>query len=152
MATQAAGMARVRREELAVSFIMAIAGSLPSMRKRSRPPPERPADAHPSAQRHPPSDKMSETHTASHAALDTHEVTTFSLDVHFVSPAPVSSPGSAGLQPGSRSHAGAWRSQGKPWRTSSGCMKQTSSAAHRNGPRQCGGGTASAAQTRSPQA
>jgi hypothetical protein len=49
------------------------------MRKRSRPPPERPADAHPSAQRHPPSDKMSETHTASHAALDTHEVTTFSL-------------------------------------------------------------------------
>ena len=50
-----------------------------------------------------------------------------SLDVHFVSPAPVSSPGSAGLQPGSRSHAGAWRSQGKPWRTGGGFMKQTSS-------------------------
>src|SRR3989442_9731502 len=49
------------------------------------------------------------------------------LDVHFVNPAPVSSPGSAGLQPGSRSHAGAWRSQGKPWRTGSGFMKQTSS-------------------------
>src|SRR3989442_4490921 len=49
------------------------------------------------------------------------------LDVHFVSPAPVSSPGSAGLQPGSRSHAGAWRSQGKPRRTGSGFMKQTSS-------------------------
>src|SRR5207342_2231483 len=37
-------------------------------------------------------------------------------------------PGSAGLQPGSRSHAGAWRSQGQPWRTGSGCMKQPSSA------------------------
>src|SRR5438876_9788340 len=49
------------------------------------------------------------------------------LDVHFVSPAPVSSPGSAGLQPGSGSHAGAWRSQGKPRKTGSGFMKQTSS-------------------------
>src|SRR5712691_7100508 len=49
-----------------------------------------------------------------------------SLDVHFVSPAPVSSPGSAGLQPGSRSHAGAWCSQRKPRRTGSGFMKQTS--------------------------
>ena len=47
------------------------------------------------------------------------------LDVHFVSPAPVP-PGSATLQPGSRSHAGAWRSQGKLWRTGSGFMKQTS--------------------------
>jgi hypothetical protein len=55
-----------------------------------------------------------------------------SLDVHFVSPAPVPFPGSAGLQPGSRSHARAWRSQGKPWRTGSGCMKQTSSLAHRH--------------------
>src|SRR6266704_6366457 len=35
-------------------------------------------------------------------------------------------PGNAGLQPGSRSHAGAWRSQGHLWRTGSGCMKQTS--------------------------
>ena len=51
---------------------------------------------------------------------------TLTHDVHFVSPAPVPSPGSAGLQPGSRSHAGAWRSQGKPWSTGSGCMKQTS--------------------------
>ena len=39
-------------------------------------------------------------------------------------------PGSAGLQPGSRSHAGAWRSQEQPWRTGSGLMKQTSSRAH----------------------
>ena len=35
------------------------------------------------------------------------------LDVHFVSPSPVLSPGIAGLQPGSRSHAGAWRLPGK---------------------------------------
>ena len=48
--------------------------------------------------------------------------------VHFVSPAPVTSPGNAGLQPGSRSHAGAWRSQRKPARTGSGFMKQTSPA------------------------
>ena len=48
------------------------------------------------------------------------------LDVHFVSPAPVPSPGNAGLQPGSRSHAGAWRSQGQPWRTGGVFMKQTS--------------------------
>jgi len=52
------------------------------------------------------------------------------LDVHFVSPAPVPSPGSAGLQPGSRSHAGAWRSQGKPARTGRVCMKQTSRLSH----------------------
>src|SRR5207253_262198 len=38
----------------------------------------------------------------------------------------------AGLQPGSRSHAGRWRSQGQPWRTGSGCMKQTSSYLPRN--------------------
>src|SRR5712691_1517989 len=50
------------------------------------------------------------------------------LDVRFVSPAPVP-PGNAGLQPGSRSHAGAWRSQGKLWRTGSVFMKQTSSSA-----------------------
>ena len=51
------------------------------------------------------------------------------LDVHFVSPAPVP-PGNAGLQPGSRSHARAWRSQGKRWRTGSGCVKQTSRSPH----------------------
>src|SRR5712691_6475003 len=48
------------------------------------------------------------------------------LDVRFVSPVPVP-PGNAGLQRGSGSHAGAWRSQGKPWRTGSEFMKQTSS-------------------------
>src|SRR5438132_5280097 len=48
------------------------------------------------------------------------------LDVHFVTPAPVPSPGNAGLQPGPRSHAGAWRSQEKPERTGSIFMKQTS--------------------------
>ncbi len=36
------------------------------------------------------------------------------------------SPGNAGLQPGSGSHAGAWRSQDKPWGTGSVFMKQTS--------------------------
>ena len=56
------------------------------------------------------------------------------VDVHFVSPAPVSSPRSAGLQPGSRSHAGAWRSQGKPRRTGSGFMKQTCSLPARRRP------------------
>src|SRR5438309_8886829 len=49
------------------------------------------------------------------------------LDVHFVSPSPVLSPGIAGLQPGSRSHAGAWRSQEKLWGTGGVFMKQTSS-------------------------
>src|SRR5437867_13171831 len=60
--------------------------------------------------------------------------TEFSLDVHFVSPAPVPSPGNAGLQPGPRSHAGAWRSQEKPERTGSVFMKQTSSLASLSAP------------------
>ena len=58
-----------------------------------------------------------------------------SLDGHFVSPVPAPFPGSAGLQPGSRSHrshARAWRSQGKPGSTGSGSMKQTASPAHRH--------------------
>src|SRR5207249_562840 len=53
------------------------------------------------------------------------------LDVHFVSPSPVLSPGIAGLQPGSRSHAGAWRSQEKLWGTGGVFMKQTSRYLHR---------------------
>ena len=52
------------------------------------------------------------------------------LDVHFASPAPVPFPGIAGLQPGSGSHARAWRPQGKPWRTGSEFMKQTSSTGY----------------------
>ena len=47
-------------------------------------------------------------------------------DVHCVSPAPGPSPGIAGLQPGPGSHAGAWRSQGKPWRTGRGFMQHAS--------------------------
>ena len=45
------------------------------------------------------------------------------LDGDLVSPAPVP-PGSATLQRGFWSRAGAWRSQGKPWSTGSGFMKQ----------------------------
>jgi hypothetical protein len=47
-----------------------------------------------------------------------------------------SAPGNAGLQPGSGSHAGAWRSQEKPWGTGGVFMKQTSSMAHTRCPRQ----------------
>src|SRR5439155_26708354 len=58
-----------------------------------------------------------------HDVLLSSDLRNIYLDVNFVSPAPVSSPGSAGLQPASRSHAGAWRSQAKPWRTGSGFIR-----------------------------
>src|SRR5438046_10588488 len=61
------------------------------------------------------------------ARLSHSETASANLDVHFVSPSPVLSPGIAGLQPGSRSHAGAWRSQEKLWGTGGVLMKQTSS-------------------------
>src|SRR5438046_9849081 len=59
------------------------------------------------------------------ARLSHSETASANLDVHFVSPSPVLSPGIAGLQPGSRSHAGAWRSQEKLWGTGGVFMKQT---------------------------
>src|SRR5439155_14428101 len=48
------------------------------------------------------------------------------LDVHFARPTPVLPPGSATLQRGFWSRARSRRSQGKPWRTGSGLLKQTS--------------------------
>src|SRR5213592_2506680 len=48
------------------------------------------------------------------------------LDVHFARPAPVLPPGSATLQRGFWSRAGARCSQGKPWSTGSRLLKRTS--------------------------
>jgi hypothetical protein len=53
-------------------------------------------------------------------------------------------PGNAGLQPGSGSHAGAWRSQGKPWELAVYVQNRhlvlRPGAAHGSLPRQFGAG------------